>query len=528
MMKTTRPQYVMALDQGTSSSRALIFNHQGHVVAQAQQAFAQHFPQPGWVEHDPEDIWQSQLKVAQAALAQLGIAHQDASSTIAAIGLTNQRETTLIWNRHTGLPLHHALVWQDLRTADRCQELREQGYAPLVQRKTGLVLDSYFSASKLEWLLDHVPGARELAHAGDLAFGTVDTWLLWNLSHPKHQPNGKQSLSAPLHATDVSNASRTMLWNIHTGDWDDELLQLFRIPRSILPEVRPSSGDFGQALALGAIPIRGVAGDQQAAAFGQACWETGLVKNTYGTGCFMLCNTGEKAIQSQHQLLSSAAWQLRAPFSHSSTTDTHALQYCLEGSVFMAGATIQWLRDELGIIQHAQDIEPLAASVPDNGGLMLVPAFTGLGAPHWDTSARGALLGLTRGSSKAHIARASLEGIAHQVCDVLNAMQADLSLQSMAITELRVDGGASQNDLLMQIQANLLQLPIVRPNITETTALGAAFLAGLAEGFWKNLSELTQFWQIDRRFEPEMGSLAWQKQERARWANALEKSKNWL
>lgn len=519
----TSPPYILALDQGTSSSRALVLNRQGEVVAQAQQAFPQHFPQAGWVEHAPLDIWHSQLRVAQDALAQLGIAVADASAHIAAIGISNQRETTLLWHRKTGQALHPALVWQDLRTAEHCAHLREQGYAKMAQEKTGLLLDAYFSASKVAWLLDHIPDARALAEAGELAFGTVDSWLLWNLTRGQGQGAQGANPPAPVHATDVSNASRTLLWNIHKADWDDELLALFSIPRSILPEVRPSSSDFGRAYALGGIPIAGVAGDQQAAAFGQACWSPGMVKNTYGTGCFMLCNTGQTPIASQHQLLSSAAWQLQSP--------PQPMQYCLEGSVFMAGAVVQWLRDELGIIEHARDIEALAATVADTNGVMLVPAYTGLGAPHWDASARATILGLSRGSNKAHIARAALEGIAHQVCDVLQAMQADLATQThnnAAIQELRVDGGASQNNLLMQIQANLLQIPIVRPKITETTALGAAYLAGLACGFWASTEEIAQFWHMDRRFEPESHSHAWQASARARWAHAIEKSKNWI
>jgi glycerol kinase len=523
MTRDKPPRYILALDQGTSSSRAVVFNHQGEVVAMAQQALTQHFPQPSWVEHDAMEIWHSQLSVAQAAISQLGALPSLAASPIAAMGITNQRETTVIWNRHTGQPIHRAIVWQDRRTALDCERLRAQGHAPLIQAKTGLVLDAYFSASKIAWLLDNVPGARAMAEAGELAFGTMDTWLLWNLTRGEKGSKATQAI----HATDVSNASRTMLWNIHTKQWDDDLLALFRIPRALLAEVRPSSAEFGEALQLGGVPIMGMAGDQQAAAFGQACWQAGMVKNTYGTGCFMLCNTGAHAVTSQHHLLSSAAWQLSAP----PISPTPApMQYCLEGSVFMAGATIQWLRDELGIIQHAQDVEALAASVPDNGGVMLVPAHTGLGAPYWDATARGTILGLTRGSNKSHIARAALEGIAHQVCDVLSAMQADLAAQSTTnqdILELRVDGGASQNNLLMQLQANLLQVPVVRPKVTETTALGAAYLAGLAMGFWASQDELAQFWQIDRRFEPEQGSDAWQRRERVRWAIAVEKSRGW-
>jgi glycerol kinase len=450
--------------------------------------------------------------VAQAVIDQMG-----STDSIITLGITNQRETTLIWNRKTGQPIHRALVWQDRRTASECDRLRSAGYAEMIQAKTGLVLDAYFSASKVAWLLDHVAGARAMAEAGELAFGTMDSWLLWNLT--KGEPNSSHHLC--VHATDVSNASRTMLWNIHEGEWDDELLEIFRIPASLLPEVRPSSGEFGPARQLGGIPIMGMAGDQQAAAFGQACWQPGMVKNTYGTGCFLLCNTGSQPVSSQHHLLSSAAWKL-------GSSPTTPMQYCLEGSVFMAGAIVQWLRDELGIFSHANDVETLAGSVSDNGGVMLVPAFIGLGAPYWDASARGTLLGLTRGSNKGHIARAALEGIAHQVCDVVHAMSADLSVQSGTdILELRVDGGASQNNLLLQTQANLLQIPVVRPQITETTALGAAYLAGLAAGFWQSQTELTQFWKVDRRFEPETGSESWRRQERERWAMAVEKSRGW-
>ena len=511
-LKTSSNQFVLALDQGTSSSRALVFNRRGEVVAQAQKPLTQHYPQPGWVEHDALEIWQSQLSVAKDVIDQIG-----SLGSIITLGITNQRETTVIWHRKTGLPIHRALVWQDRRTASECERLRLAGYAGLIQAKTGLVLDAYFSATKIAWLLENVSGARSMAEAGELAFGTIDSWLLWNLT--REAPSSSNQLA--VHATDVSNASRTMLWNIHQGDWDAELLELFRIPRTLLPEVRPSSGDFGPARQLGGIPIMGIAGDQQAAAFGQACWSPGMVKNTYGTGCFLLCNTGLQAVSSQHHLLSSAAWKLSQP-------QISPTQYCLEGSVFMGGAIVQWLRDELGIISQSHDVETLASSVPDNGGVMLVPAYTGLGAPYWDASARGSLLGLTRGSTKGHIARAALEGIAHQVCDVLHAMSADLSAQSgTEILELRVDGGASQNNLLLQTQANLLQIPVIRPQITETTALGTAYLAGLAVGYWKSQNELTQFWKIDRRFDPEPGSDLWRRNERERWATAIEKSRGW-
>lgn len=515
-INSSTKKYVLAVDQGTSTSRAIVFNHHGEVIAMAQQAFTQYFPRAGWVEHDANEIWRSQLSVTRDVMQQLGITQSEAVKSIAAIGITNQRETTVIWNRRTGQPIHNALVWQDRRTAAECERLKEQGYAAMIQAKTGLVLDAYFSASKISWLLDNISGARDLAEAGELAFGTVDSWLLWNFTQNEQAPKDK-----PTHATDVSNASRTMLWNIHTNEWDDELLSLFRIPRALLPIVLPSSGEFGLAVPLGGIPIMGMVGDQQAAAFGQTCWKPGTIKNTYGTGCFMLCNTGEKVIVSQHNLLSSVAWQL-------SPSDKNAIQYFLEGSVFMAGATIQWLR-ELGIIQTEQEVEALANTVSDCDGVMMVPAHTGLGAPYWDSSARGTILGLTRGSNKGHIARAALEGIAHQVCDVLNAMKADLAMHAGSdISELRVDGGACQNNLLMQLQANLLQMTVLRPKITETTALGAAYLAGLAVGFWRSQNDISQLWQIDRRFEPEVGSEVWQRNERLRWSVAIEKSRGWV
>ncbi|HEY2951886.1 MAG TPA: glycerol kinase GlpK [Verrucomicrobiae bacterium] len=488
---------ILALDQGTTSSRAMVFDHDGAIRAVAQKEFRQIFPQPGWVEHDAEEIWQSQIEVAVAALARAGLSARD----IAALGLTNQRETTVLWERKTGRPIHHAIVWQDRRTAADCERLKIAGLAPLIQQKTGLVVDAYFSATKLRWQLDNVPGARRRAEAGELAFGTIDSWLIWRLT------------SGARHVTDASNASRTMLFKIHTGDWVDELLQLFSIPRAVLPEIRSSSGVHATATgALAGIPIAGLAGDQQAALFGQVCTQPGMVKNTYGTGCFMLMNTGEKAISSHHNLLTTVAWRL-----------AHRTAYALEGSVFIAGAVVQWLRDGLGLIRSSAGVETLAATVADNGGVYFVPAFTGLGAPHWDAYARGAITGLTRGTTAAHIARAALEGIAFQVMDVLKAMQDDAGI---LLKELRVDGGAAANNLLMQFQADLLGVPVVRSKISETTALGAAYLAGLAIGFWKDQSELASHWSLERTFEPAMPA---ERRENlvACWRKALERAKAW-
>jgi glycerol kinase len=472
-------QYILAFDQGTTSSRAIVFDRQGNILSLAQKEFQQIFPQSGWVEHDADEIWSSQIGVANEALARIGIVASD----IAAIGITNQRETTIVWNRQTGQPIHNAIVWQDRRTADFAAQLQAAGHAALFQRKTGLVIDAYFSATKLKWLLDHVPGAREQAERGDLAFGTVDSWLVWKLTQ------------GVLHITDVTNACRTMLYNIHTGAWDDELLSLLDIPRSLLPEVRSSSEVYGHTAAgvLGAqVAIAGIAGDQQAATFGQVCLQPGMAKNTYGTGCFMLLNTGETPITSQHKLLTTVAWKIG--------DRTH---YALEGSVFIAGAVVQWLRDGLGIIKRSEDVEPLAASVPDHGGVYFVPAFVGLGAPYWDSYARGTIVGLSRGSTAAHIARAALESIAYQTADVIDAMHQDSTL---ALSELRVDGGASRNDLLMQFQADVLGVPVVRPKVTETTALGAAYLAGLAVGYWAGEPEIVQLWQMDKRFEPRVSA----------------------
>ena len=501
--------YLLALDQGTTSSRAIAFDRHGRVAALAQREFAQHFPQPGWVEHDAAEIWATQLAVARDCLQQLAVQSGGQAPEITAIGITNQRETTVLWDRTTGEPVAPAIVWQDRRTTARCEQLRRQGKAALIQRKTGLVLDAYFSATKLEWLLDQVPGARARAEAGELAFGTIDSWLIWKLTDGR------------VHASDASNAARTMLMNIHTLEWDDELLRLFHIPRAVLPRIVPSSGVLGAAVPglLGAapIPIAGVAGDQQAATFGQACFAPGMAKNTYGTGCFMLMNTGTRAVRSRNQLLATVGWQGPAD------AGARRSAYCLEGSVFMAGATVQWLRDGLGLIQKAADVEALAASVPDTGDVFLVPAFAGLGAPDWDGRARGTLVGLTRGSTRAHIARAALEAIALQSADIFGAMARD---SGIALTELRVDGGASRNDLLMQLQADLLGVPVVRPQVTETTALGAAYLAGLATGVWQGGEEIAAQWAVDRRFEPRLPE-----PERlariARWREAVERSRGW-
>ena len=470
-------QYVMALDQGTSSSRSLIVDGEGRIVASAQQEFRQIFPQPGWVEHDPADLWQSQLDTCRQALRHAGLqAHQ-----LNAIGITNQRETTLLWHRASGQPICNAIVWQDRRTDAYCRQLREAGHAEQVQQKTGLVLDPYFSATKIRWILDHVPEARAQALRGELAFGTVDSWLAWNLS------------AGELHVTDVTNASRTLLWNIHTQCWDADLLALFDIPPSLLPEVHPSSFCYGTtaALVLGAsVTIGSIAGDQQAALYGQACFTPGMAKNTYGTGCFMLAHTGSDCVRSQNGLISTAACQ----------TDQRP-QYALEGSVFIGGAVVQWLRDGLKAIERAADIEALAASVPDAGGVVFVPSFTGLGAPYWIASAQGAITGLTRGTTIAHIARAALESIAFQSAALLQAMMRDAV---RPITELRVDGGAAANNLLLQFQADLLGIPVVRPQITETTALGAAMLAGRATGVWQDDVALAAHWRIDRTFLPTM------------------------
>jgi glycerol kinase len=490
-------KYILALDQGTTSSRAIVFDHAGVIRAGAQREFRQIFPQPGWVEHDANEIWSSQLLVACEALRAAKIAARD----IAAIGIANQRESVLIWDRKTSAPIANAIVWQDRRSADACSRLIADGAQALVQAKTGLVIDPYFSATKLAWLLAHVPGARERARAGELAFGTIDSWLVWKLT------------GARLHVTDATNASRTLLYDIHNGNWDAQLLALFDIPRELLPEVRSCSEIYGETERgiLGApVAIAGIAGDQQAALFGQLCVEAGMAKNTYGTGCFMLLNTGAAPVASTHKLLSTLAWRLAG-----------GTNYALEGAVFVAGAAVQWLRDGLGIIKSSAEVEALAASVPDNGGVYFVPAFTGLGAPHWDPHARGSVSGLSRGTTAAHIARAALEGIAHQVADVLDAMQADAGTK---LAELRVDGGASANNLLLQTQADLLGVPVIRPRITETTALGAAYLAGLGVGYWSSLAELGGQWRTERVFNPTMPR-AQVEALRAGWRTALARAR---
>ena len=490
-------KFILALDQGTTSSRAIVFNRQGRIVSVAQKEFQQFFPKPGWVEHDAEEIWRTQLLVAKQAIKKAGASAKD----IAGIGITNQRETVVVWDRETGKPICPAIVWQDRRTAGHCDRLRAEGKSASIRNKTGLVVDAYFSATKVAWILKNVKGARKAATSGRLAFGTVDSWLVWNLTGGK------------VHITDVSNASRTMLYNIKKGNWDADLLKLFGVPRSMLPEVRQSSEIYGKATVFRPeIPIAGIAGDQQAALFGQVCNQPGIAKNTYGTGCFMLMNTGTKPIASKNRLLTTVAWKVDGK-----------TEYALEGSVFIGGAVVQWLRDGLGIIKRAPDIEALAKTVDDNGGVFMVPAFAGLGAPHWDAYARGTMIGLTRGSSKGHIARAALESIAYQSKDVLQAMEADTGIR---VKELRVDGGASLNNLLMQFQSDLLGVPVVRPKVSETTALGAAYLAGLAVGYWKSQSEISKQWQIDSRFKPSMKA----KQRNtlyAEWNRALERSRNW-
>jgi glycerol kinase len=491
-------QYILALDQGTTSSRALLFDQAGSVRAVAQREFDQIFPQPGWVEHNPEQIAESQIAVAIDALNKAG-AH---AADVAAIGNANQRETTIVWNRDTGKPIHNAIVWQDRRTADFCEQLRRAGHESLIQQRTGLLIDAYFSGTKISWMLENTPGARALADAGKLAFGTVDSWLVWKLA------------SGRVHATDASNASRTMLFNIHTGEWDRELLNLFRIPLSMMPKVQHSSGTYEKVSAvreLEGISIAGIAGDQQAALFGQRCIKPGLTKNTYGTGCFMLQNTGKRAVPSSHRLVTTVAWKM------GDTTE-----YALEGSVFIGGAVVQWLRDGLGLIHNSSEVEALAKSVPDNGGVYFVPAFVGLGAPHWDSYARGSIFGLTRGTTAGHLARAAVESIAYQVAELLDAMRKDCGEQ---VRELRVDGGAAANDSLMQFQADILGVPVVRPSVTETTAFGAALLAGLAVGFWKGDIELSAAGK-DRRFEPQMPQSKAQ-EFRERWSEAVSRCKNW-
>ena len=490
--------FIVALDEGTTSARAILFDRAGAIRAVAQKEFTQFFPQPGWVEHDPNEIWAAQLAVAAEALARAGIHARD----VAAIGITNQRETAIVWDRRTGEPIHNAIVWQDRRTAGYCDELKTAGREALIADRTGLVIDAYFSGTKLKWLLDNVPGAREKARHGELAFGTVDSWLIWKLT-------------GGAHLTDPSNASRTLLYNLREGMWDDEMLGLLDVPRSVLPDVCPSSAIVAYTagdLFASRIPIAGIAGDQQAALFGQRCVAPGKAKNTYGTGCFMLMHTGEAPVVSSNRLLTTAACHTGA-----------RPQYALEGSVFIAGAVVQWLRDGLGLIKTSADIEPLAASVVDNGGVYLVPAFTGMGSPHWDPYARGMIHGLTRGAGAGHIARAAVESIAYQTAEVLHAMQRDSAIQ---VSELRVDGGAARNDLLMQFQADLLGVSVVRPKITETTALGAAYLAGLAVGYWNNEGEIDAQWQVDRVFEPAMDRVR-AETLLAGWRKAVERAKNW-
>lgn len=488
-------KYILALDQGTTSCRAIVFNHKGEIISTAQKEFSQHFPEPGWVEHDAEEIWAVQSGMASEALARQGLK----SGQIAAIGITNQRETVVIWEKATGKPIHPAIVWQDKRTADYCDELKAAGHQDMVREKTGLVIDSYFSGTKARWILDNVKGARKRAENGELLMGTIDSWLIWNMT------------GGELHITDVTNACRTMLFNIHTMEWDPELTELLGVPESLLPEVRESSEKYGvtdESFLKAGIPISGIAGDQQAALFGQMCTRKGMVKNTYGTGCFMLMNIGDTPIVSKNNLLTSVAWTLNGK-----TT------YMLEGSIFIGGAVVQWLRDGLKIIKKSSDVEALATSVPDTGGVYLVPAFAGLGAPHWNQQARGTIFGLTRGSTDAHVARAALESIAYQTMDILKAMEKD---SGIPIRELRVDGGATVNNLMMQFQADVLDAETVRPKIVETTVMGAAFLAGLAVGYWENPEAIQSIWQTDRRFYPtadrapiEAGIRGWQRAIRA-------------
>jgi glycerol kinase len=493
------PKYILSFDQGTTSSRAILFDHQGQIHATSQKEFTQIFPKAGWVEHDPLEIWSTQMGVATEAISMKGLSIDD----IVAIGITNQRETTVVWNKITGAPIYNAIVWQDRRTADFCDALKAKGLAQKIQEKTGLVIDAYFSGSKVKWILDHVEGARELANKGELIFGTIDTWLVWKLT------NGK------VHVTDVTNASRTMLFNIHTLQWDKELLEILDVPAAMLPEVKSSSEIYGHTTQLFAhheIPIAGIAGDQQAALFGQMCTQAGMVKNTYGTGCFMLMHTGEKAVTSKNNLLTTIALQMNG----------HTY-YALEGSVFIGGAVVQWLRDGLHLIRNSSEIEALASQVNDTDGVYLVPAFAGLGAPYWNQHARGTIVGITRGTSSAHIARAALESIAFQSYDLLKAMEADAGIP---IAELRVDGGATHNNLLMQFQSDIVNTKVIRPTMVETTALGAAYLAGLAVGFWKDIEELRSKWQIDQTFEPKVNEA-----ERAEcihgWSRAIKATNNW-
>lgn len=468
-------KYILALDQGTSSSRAIVFDHEGRICATAQKEFPQHFPKPGWVEHDPKDIWSSEASVIAEAITSMGIN----GLNIAGIGITNQRETTIVWDAETGEPVYNAIVWQDRRTSEYCDRLKEQNLTGFIREKTGLIIDAYFSATKIRWILENVPGARARAEAGKLRFGTVDTWLLWNLTRGE------------CHMTDVSNASRTMLFNIHTLKWDEDLMKLFGIPMSMLPEVHSSSEIYGYTkttIFAHKVPVAGIAGDQQAALFGQMCTTPGSVKNTYGTGCFLLMNSGTKPITSSHNLLTTIAWKIG---------DT--VNYALEGSIFVGGSVVQWLRDGLGIIKSSSEIESLAMTVPDNGGVYFVPALTGLGAPYWDQYAKGTICGLTRGTTAAHIARAALEGIAFETMDIVNAMEHDAGIK---LAELKVDGGASRNNLMMQFQADILGTKVIRPKVTETTAMGACYLAGLATGYWNSLDDIKRQWNADKVFEP--------------------------
>ncbi len=493
------PDYILSLDQGTTSSRAIVFDKKGTIVATAQKEFTQIFPQPGWVEHDANEIWSTQLGVATEAVLKAGLTVAE----IAAIGITNQRETTVVWDRDTHLPIYNAIVWQDRRTAEYCDTLKKDGHAPTIQAKTGLVTDAYFSGTKVKWILDNVEGARDKAQKGELCFGTIDSWLLWKLT------NGK------VHATDVSNASRTLLYNIHELKWDEELLSLFGIPANMLPEVRSSSEVYGHTqniLTANPIPVSGIAGDQQSALFGQMCTQPGMVKNTYGTGCFMLMNTGTRPVTSKNNLLTTIAWKVNGE-----------VQYALEGSVFIGGAVVQWLRDGLKIIQTSGDVEALASKVEDNDGVYLVPAFTGLGAPYWNQHARGTIVGITRGSTDAHIARAAVESIAFQSMDLMQAMEADAGLP---IKEVRVDGGATVNNQLMQFQADIINTNVIRPQVTETTALGAAYLAGLAVGFWKDINELQQYWLKDKAFSPSMTDEKRNDLQR-NWKKAVKAAQAW-
>ncbi|WP_413532136.1 glycerol kinase GlpK [Empedobacter brevis] len=496
----TKEKFILALDQGTTSSRAIIYNHEGEIVATSQKDFEQIFPKPGWVEHDPLEIWSTQSSVAAESIAKSNLD----GTNIAAIGITNQRETTIIWDRETGDPVYNAIVWQDRRTSKYCDSLKEEGYTDMILSKTGLVLDSYFCATKIKWILDNVEGARKKAEEGKLCFGTVDSWLVWKFTKGK------------MHITDVSNASRTLIYNINTMDWDDELLELFQIPKAILPEVKESSEVYGETsttLFSTKIPIAGIAGDQQAALFGQMCVEAGMAKNTYGTGCFLLMNIGDKPVFSKNNLLTTVAWKIDGK-----TT------YALEGSVFVGGAVIQWLRDGLSIISHSAESEILSASIDDNGGVYFVPALTGLGAPYWDQYARGAIFGITRGTTKAHIAKAAIQGIGFQVYDLIKSMESDVE---GGITELRVDGGASANNVLMQFQSDLIDNDVIRPKISETTSLGAAYLAGLAVGYWKNIDEIKVQWKEDKCFKPSME--AEKKEELLKfWKKAVSRTQNWI